>query len=104
MSGVGAPSWVSAGALLPSTLAEKRPEASSMTRFTQYQVCAVGFTLAEPYDSFTAADTQFGTALHWGLNIAKLMPHKPVFTKYLQRLMQRPAFQRFMEKETKAGG
>lgn len=50
-------------------------------------------------DTFTAADTQFGTGLWWGLAVSKLMPEKPVFKKYLDRLMKRPGFQRFMEKE-----
>ncbi len=56
---------------------------------------------AHPYivgDSFSAADTQIGSALHWGLNVTKLFPELPVFRKYLDRLASREAYQRYQKK------
>lgn len=49
-------------------------------------------------DSFTAADTQLGSALHWGLNVMKLLPERPVFRSYLERIAARPAYQRYQKK------
>jgi len=49
-------------------------------------------------DTFTAADTQLGCALHWGLNHMKLFPERPVFRSYLSRLEERPAYQRYQKK------
>lgn len=56
---------------------------------------------ASPYitgDAFTAADTQIGSAVHYGMNIAKALPERPSFTAYLGRVAERPAFKRFMAK------
>lgn len=59
-------------------------------------------TLTEhPYavgDTFTAADTQLGSAVHWGLDIMKLLPETPALRGYLQRVSDRPGFRRFMAK------
>jgi glutathione S-transferase len=56
---------------------------------------------AHPYvvgEAFTAADVSLGTMLHYGINIARQIPEKPVFQAYLGRVAQRPGFQRFMSK------
>lgn len=56
---------------------------------------------ASPYiagDAFTAADTQIGSAIHYGMNIAKALPELPSFRTYLGRVAERPGFQRFMAK------
>lgn len=50
-------------------------------------------------DAFTAADTQFGAGIHYALDVLKVLPERPVFRTYLQRLAERPAFQRFMAKD-----
>ena len=49
---------------------------------------------------FTAADVLIGTAVKWGLE-TKLFAEKPVFTKYVERLAARPAFQRATEIENR---
>lgn len=50
-------------------------------------------------NEFTAADTHLGSALFYGVHMLKVIPEKPLFQAYLDRLQQRPAFQRFMRKE-----
>ncbi|WP_044559090.1 glutathione S-transferase family protein [Azospirillum sp. B4] len=48
-------------------------------------------------DRFTAADTQWGVMMYWALDVMGLFKDKPVFRAYLDRLAQRPAFQRFAQ-------
>jgi len=50
-------------------------------------------------DRFTAADTQLGSAVHFTINILKVLPEKPSFTRYLERIAQRPAYQRAQAKD-----
>lgn len=50
----------------------------------------------QPYiagQHFTAADTQLGIGLNWTMQM-QMFPERPVFTDYVQRLSQRPAFAR----------
>ena len=42
-------------------------------------------------DSFSAADVLYGSIVQWG---AEMLPDRPVFKAYLERLSGRPAFQR----------
>ena len=49
-------------------------------------------------DQFTAADVSLASAVHWGLNIAALLPERPVFRTYLERVQARAGFQRFIAK------
>ncbi|HEX2560953.1 glutathione S-transferase family protein [Phenylobacterium sp.] len=54
----------------------------------------------QPYaagDRFTAADTQLASAVNWGLNVAQVLPARPVFQDYLARISERAGFKRFME-------
>jgi glutathione S-transferase len=44
-------------------------------------------------EQFTAADVVVGSTLRWG-TMFKLVPERPEFTAYLERLKQRPALQR----------
>ena len=50
-------------------------------------------------EAFSAADTQFGSGIHYALDVLEVLPDRPVFRAYLQRLGERPAFQRFMAKD-----
>lgn len=50
---------------------------------------------------FTAADTQLASAVHFTMNILKVLPEKPSFTRYLERIAQRPAYQRAQAKDMK---
>ena len=50
-------------------------------------------------DRFTAADTQLGSAVHFTMNILKVLPEKTSFTRYLERIAQRPAYQRAQAKD-----
>jgi glutathione S-transferase len=45
-------------------------------------------------ERFSAADTQIGTALFWGVELLKLVPDEPVLRDYLDRLTSRPGWQR----------
>ena len=52
---------------------------------------------AHPYaagDDFTAADTQLASGIGFTMNILKVLPALPVFTDYVARLSERPAYQR----------
>jgi glutathione S-transferase len=49
-------------------------------------------------DQFTAADVVIGSGLRWGTHF-KLLPERPEFSTYLQRLAQRPALQRAEAKD-----
>lgn len=50
-------------------------------------------------DRFTAADTQLASAVHFTMNVLKVLPEKPSFTRYLERIAQRPAYQRAQAKD-----
>lgn len=60
-------------------------------------------TLAQrPYaagDKFTAADTQLASGIHYAINILRVLPDRPVFSGYLARTTERPAFQRAMARD-----
>ncbi|MBD0417273.1 glutathione S-transferase family protein [Oryzicola mucosus] len=50
---------------------------------------------SRPYiagDRFTAADIQIGGGLQYGMFALKVVPQKPVFLDYVQRLSERPAY------------
>lgn len=56
---------------------------------------------ANPYllgPRFTAADVVIGSGLRWG-SLFKLIPERPEFTAYINRLSQRPAMKRAIEKD-----
>jgi len=48
-------------------------------------------------ERFTAVDVYLGAAVGWGLQ-TKALEARPVFLNYLSRVTQRPAYQRYMEK------
>ncbi len=50
-------------------------------------------------DRFTAADTQLASAVHFTMRILKVLPEKPSFLRYLERIAQRPAYQRAQAKD-----
>ena len=49
---------------------------------------------------FTAADVIIGSGLRWGM-MFKLIPERPEFARYVQRLSERPALKRATEKDAK---
>ncbi len=53
-------------------------------------------TLANrPYvagEFFTAADTQLGSGIHYTTHVLKVLPERPVFQAYLERVQARPAY------------
>lgn len=50
-------------------------------------------------ERFTAADTQLGAGIHFGMTIAGVLPRLPVFEAYMGRMVERPALQRTMQKD-----
>ena len=57
---------------------------------------------ADPYivgDRFTAADVVVGSSILWGMDLVKVVPERPEFRAYVQRLTQRPASQRAFAKD-----
>ncbi len=49
-------------------------------------------------DRFSAADVVVGGAVRW-MTLFKLLPEKPEFTRYIERLTSRPAFKSAMAKD-----
>jgi glutathione S-transferase len=49
-------------------------------------------------DTFTAADTQLGCALEWGVEHMKIIPDRPVFRSYLKRIQERPGYKSYKKK------
>lgn len=55
---------------------------------------------SRPYiagDTFTAADVQIASGIRYGLDTLHLLPERPVFRAYLERVSTRPAFGRASE-------
>ena len=49
-------------------------------------------------EQFTPADVVIGSTLRWGMML-KLLPERPEFTAYVNRLAARPALQRAETKD-----
>lgn len=45
-------------------------------------------------EKFSAADVMIGLDLHFGIDIFKLVPERPIFRAYIERCLARPALQR----------
>ena len=54
-------------------------------------------------ERFSAADIIMGSIVQYG-TMVKMMPEKPEFTRYMQALAARPAFQRAMAREAAMAG
>jgi glutathione S-transferase len=54
-------------------------------------------------DQFTAADVTIGATIRWGM-MFKLIPERPEFTAYAERIAARPAAQRAEAKDKEMGG
>lgn len=70
---------------------------------TVIEVLAKASAAADPYlmgKQFTAADVIIGSGLRWGTAF-KLLPERPEFKGYVDRLGQRPALQRATEKDVR---
>jgi glutathione S-transferase len=70
---------------------------------TVIDVLAKASAAADPYlmgKQFTAADVIIGSGLRWGMAF-KLLPERPEFKGYAERLGQRPALQRTTEKDAR---
>ena len=50
-------------------------------------------------ERFTAADVVVGSNILWGMNLVKVIPERPEFRAYVQRISQRPASQRSFAKD-----
>jgi glutathione S-transferase len=71
---------------------------------TVMDVLAKGVS-ASPYllgEQFTAADVVIGSGLRWGM-MFKLIPARPEFTAYVDRLNARPAVKRAQDKDAALG-
>jgi glutathione S-transferase len=53
-------------------------------------------------DQFTAADVYVGAQLWWGVSMFKVIPEKPAFTAYVERIQERPAFKRAQQIDQEA--
>ena len=50
-------------------------------------------------ERFTAADTQLGSGIHFGMNIIGALPRLPAFEAYMERMLARPALQRTIARD-----
>lgn len=50
-------------------------------------------------ERFTAADTQLGSGIHFGMNIIGALPRLPAFEAYMERMLARPALQQTIAKD-----
>jgi len=48
-------------------------------------------------DRFTAADTQFASAINYTMNVVKILPERPIFRAYVERVEDRAAARRARE-------
>jgi len=53
-------------------------------------------------ERFTATDTQLATAIGYTMNVLKALQPRPVFTAYLARIAERPAYRRYQQKDRDA--
>ena len=51
-------------------------------------------------DRFTVADVIWGTGINYTMNVLKALPERPFFTEYLNRVTDRPAYQRTQARDT----
>lgn len=54
-------------------------------------------------ERFTAADTQLGSAIHFGMNILQVLPRLWNFQAYLARMQERPALRKALAIEDRLG-
>jgi glutathione S-transferase len=62
-----------------------------------FDVLDEALSQAEPWllgEQFTAADIAIGSGLHYAVRLFKMVPTRPSFDRYLDRIAARPAFQR----------
>ncbi|MEQ1954407.1 glutathione S-transferase family protein [Mesorhizobium sp. CN2-181] len=53
-------------------------------------------------DRFTAADTQLASAIGYTMNVLKVLPARPAFGAYLERIAGRPTYRRYQAKDQEA--
>jgi len=76
------------------------PERRALAGYGTFEdvVATIETALADgPYlcgDQFTAADVYVGAQLWWGVSMFKMIPEKPAFTAYVERIQDREAFKR----------
>ena len=83
---------------------KREPGPTSMVPYGTYDATVdtlAGALAKGPYilgDTFSAADVIVGSGVCWLLSF-KLLPERPEFSRYAERLMSRPAFVRAAEKD-----
>jgi len=94
-------------AILERAFPRKEPLSRGTAGFADFDtvmsVLADGVGKASPYlmgDRFTAADVIIGSGLRWGM-MFKLIPERPEFARYVERLSERPALKRATDKDAK---
>jgi glutathione S-transferase len=91
------PGCIEPAYLTKSAKIELRPETAGFGDFDQVINVLEGAVERGPWllgENFSAADVLIGTDLHFGVDIFKLVPERPVLRAYIDRCLARPAFQR----------
>lgn len=79
---------------------EVRPETAGFGEFDRVFDVLEAAVLPGPWllgDRFSAADVLIGADIHFGMDIFKIVPARPVLRAYVDRCLARPALQRARE-------
>ena len=91
------PGCIEQAFLVKSAKAQVRPESAGFGEFDRVFDVLEAAVATSPWllgERFSAADVMIGLDLHFGIDIFKLVPSRPVLRAYVDRCLARPALQR----------
>lgn len=91
------PGCIEPAYLTKSANIELRPETAGFGDFNRMIEVLEAAVRQGPWllgENFSAADVLIGADLHYGVDIFKLVPERPVLRAYIDRCLERPALQR----------
>jgi glutathione S-transferase len=91
------PGCIEQAFLVKSAKAQVRPESAGFGEFNRVFDVLEAAVAKGPWllgERFSAADVMIGLDLHFGIDIFKLVPSRPVLRAYVDRCLARPALQR----------
>jgi glutathione S-transferase len=91
------PGCIEQAFLVESAKAQVRPESAGFGEFDRVFDVLEAAVATGPWllgERFSAADVMIGLDLHFGIDIFKLVPSRPVLRAYVDRCLARPALER----------
>src|SRR5450631_202294 len=91
------PGCIEQAFLVKSANAQVRPESAGFGEFDRVFDVLEAAVATSPWllgERFSAADVMIGLDLHFGIDIFKLVPSRPVLRAYVDRCLARPALER----------